>query len=280
MDTSTNRESITAYSDVKLTEFTSDEVEVLGFNCSNALLSNVNLRRAIACMIDYGDIRGSVYYNSGILNDDLYFPGYMGTEIKQSYTTDVERARQFLTDGGYEDIDADGVLESSDGKNLSFTISVASGSNQRILAAENIASTIRNYGITVSVREVNAENFAGTISSGNYDMFVGSWKIGENYDLRDFYYSGRSYAKYSNPTLDPLLDIMQSAVSEEERLEALNSAKNIIAEDMPYICLLYKTYVMLNSADLMGEITPRFNDYYSGCSTWTIRRPKTNTSEQ
>ncbi len=269
---STDREELSGDPDISVTEFTSNEFETLGFNCASDAFADVNLRKAVACMIDRDEIIRAAYYNSGIKSDDLYFPGYYGTETDEPYRKDDDEAYAYLTAAGYSDTDGDGILEDENGRNLSVSLAVNAENVSRVTAADLISENLRNFGIDVNVKQIGSAAYEDAISGGGYDMFIGGWQISDDFDLRKFYHSDYgNYARYQNETLDGYLDSMQSGLSTEEMADTLKTAKAIIKEDVPYICLLYKTYAAATSTDFEGLVAPRFNNYYYACDDWRIR---------
>ena len=64
-------------------------------------------------------------------------------------------------------------------------------------------------------------------------MFIGGWKVTEDYDLRSFYHSAYSNpARYSNTQLDGYLDLMQTGLDNDKMTETLEKAKKIIEDDL------------------------------------------------
>jgi hypothetical protein len=59
----------------------------------------------------------------------------------------------------------------------------------------------------------------------------------------------------------------------------LERAKEIIENDVPYLCLMYKTYAAVTTSNLEGIVAPRFNDYYYACDDWKIRKYKDTSSD-
>ena len=103
-------------------------------------------------------------------------------------------------------------------------------------------------------------------------MFIGGWKVTEDYDMRRFYHSSYGNpAQYSNSTLDGYLDSMQSGLSNDDMTDTLEKVKKILEDEMPYLCLMYKTYSVVYTSDLDGIAAPRFNNYYYACDDWKIR---------
>lgn len=267
-----DRDEVAGNNGLTVTEFTSNEFEALGFNCTSGPCADASLRRAISYIVDRDEIKRAAYYNNGTKSDDLYYPGYYGTEIKNTYSPDDEKAKENLERAGYGDTDGDGILEDADGAELKLRLAVSSGNTSRAAAAQMIVTQLLNSGISVSVTEISPESFVSSVSLGNYDMFIGGWKVSENYDLRSFYHSGWSNpARYVNLTVNGYLDSLRSGLDNDKTTETLEKLKDILEEDVPYLCLMYKTYAVVSSADLEGLIAPRFNNYYYACDDWKMR---------
>lgn len=266
-----NRENISGDKKLKVTQFTSSEFETLGFNCAGGC-SDKNIRQAIAMTVNRDDIISSAYYTSGIKSDDLYFPGYLGTETTNDFSPDKAQALALLEKSGYTDRDSDGFVEDEEGNVLSLRLVTSSENESRKMAAQMITMQLADIGISVAVTEVPAESLSDAVYSGAYDMFIAGWQADERYDLRQFYHSGyNNPAKYVNAEVDALLDEMVSGISADKMKSTISEAKKIIAEDIPYLCLCYKTYAAVTSSGFEGLIASRFNDYYYGCEDWNVK---------
>lgn len=272
IETASDRDDVSGNKKLNVTDFTSNEFEALGFNCASGPCADPALRRAIAYIVDRDEIRGAAYYNYGTKSDDLYYPGYYGTEITNMYAPDKDKANANLTTAGYSDMDGDSMLENADGAELTLKLAVNADNLSRKTAAQLIAADLLEYGINVTISEISSESFTSAASSGNYDMFIGGWKVAEDYDLRSFYHSSYSNpARYSNATLDGYLDSMQSGLGADEMTSTLGKAKKILEDEMPYLCLMYRTYSVVSTSDLEGIVAPRFDNYYYACDDWKIR---------
>ncbi len=266
-----NREELEGDSSLNVTQFTGNEAEVLGFRCSGQL-SDASLRRAIAMAVDRDEIISGAYFGSGIKSDDLYFPGYLGTETTNEFSADASDAQNLMKQAGYEDRDGDGIAESVSGAPVKLTLVTNTDNNSRLMAAQMIQRQLASIGISVTLAETTSEGITSAVNSNSYDMFLAGWRIDERYDLREFYHSGYSNpANYANPDLNTLLDKMFSAVSEDQKKETLSGIKSILADDVPYLCICYKTYAAVTSKDFDGFVAPRFNDYYFGCPEWNVK---------
>ena len=266
-----NRENISGDKKLKVTQFTSSEFETLGFNCAGGC-SDKNIRQAVAMAVNRDDIISSAYYTSGIKSDDLYFPGYLGTETTNDFSPDKTRAKAFLEKSGYVDRNSDGFVEDEEGNILSLKLVTSSENESRKMAAQLIAMQLADVGISVTITEVSAEALSGAVYSGAYDMFIAGWQVDERHDMRQFYHSGHNNpAKYTNPALDTLLDEMVSGISADKMKSTVSEIKKTIAQDVPYLCLCYKTYAAVTASEFEGLVASRFNDYYYGCEDWNVK---------
>lgn len=84
--------------------------------------------------VDRDEVISSCYYSSGIKSDDLYFPGYLGTETTNDFTSDRETALELLKEAGYSDSDEDGVMEDSEGGELEMKLVTSSENESRRMA--------------------------------------------------------------------------------------------------------------------------------------------------
>ncbi|NLP31245.1 MAG: peptide ABC transporter substrate-binding protein [Clostridiales bacterium] len=243
--------------DVNIKSFPSNEVEVVSFNFNHGALQDKNVRKAIAYAIDNEKIKESCYYNNAVLNDSIYYPNYLGIESnKEPYKYNTDKAKQLLSQAGYQ--------------GLSLNLIVNGDNYARNIAAQIIKSNLEDVGISVTLRSLNWEDYVSAIDSGDYDLFVGGFQIKNNYDTRSILQSDSNIIGYSNKRLDFMLDKMQSAISQDEKQGVFYAINDILIDEIPYYCLLYKTYSIVTSNELKGEISPNYNNIYNGCISWSM----------
>jgi ABC-type dipeptide transport system, periplasmic component len=271
-----DRNTIFSNKDVKVIPFNSNEVELVGFNFRNPVMKNKNVRKAIACAIDIQDILEGSYYNNGILNDNIYYPNYLGVAKKKSkYSFNIEKSKAYLTKAGYIDRNGDGLVENANNEIITVNILVNSEDQSRTAAAQIIKSSLDKLPIQSSIKSVDWNTYQSDLSSGAFDIFVGGFQIDEHYDLRFLLHTNfANPIGYSNPALDVLLDKMQSGVTADERKNTYVKIRDILDDDLPYFCLLYKTYGAIVSPALKGEVKPNFINLYNGCENWSCEYEK------
>lgn len=80
-----------------------------------------------------------------------------------------------------------------------------------------------------------------------------------------------NYARYYNPKLNKALSKMMTGASIDSMKTQLDKAKKILIKDLPYYCLLQRTYGVVYSPSLKGTMTPIYDNYYNGIGGMVCR---------
>ncbi|MBR2002195.1 MAG: peptide ABC transporter substrate-binding protein [Firmicutes bacterium] len=269
-----DRETMYSNKDVKVTNFTSNEAEILGFNMTDPTLSQKKVRQAIAYAVDVDRLLDHVYYNSGVKSDSLYYPEYLGTENEgDPYSADVEKARTLLRQAGYTDGDG-GMFRDANGKLLTVTLTVNEDSTMRTDAAAMIQSQLLKAGIDCQIQPLTWEAYQQAITYRTYDLFLGGYRFSDSYDLRFLLQSTVwNPAGYVNPKADELLNTMGRGKDAEDKKASYESLKTILSDELPYYCMFYKTYGRMSDWELQTEDEPLFADLYRGAEHWRLIKP-------
>ena len=171
---------------------------------------------------------------------------------------DPAEARRLLDQAGFPDPDGDGPLPR-------FRLSLKTSTSEiyRVQAAV-IQQDLARVGIAVDVRSSELLTLLADAARGNFQMYTLQWVgITDPDMLRRVYHSkqvppvGLNRVFYQNPEVDRLIDAAAAAVSEAERKPLYSAAQRLIAEDVPYISLWYKTNVAVAQPDLRGvQLSP------------------------
>ena len=264
-----DRDTVYTNKDVNVVNFPSNEVELIGYNFGNPALKDPRVRKAIAGAIDTQKIIESAYYKNGIENDNIYFPNFLGvTSAKTHNPYDITNAKQLLREAGYYDRNGNGLLQDAAGQTITVNILVNSEDQSRVAAAQTIKEGLDQLPVQATITSVDWNTYNADLAAGNFDIYLGGYQIKENYDLRFLLYTGGNQIGYSNPALDILLDRMESGLSSKDRQNTYTQIRDIMNDDLPYFCLLYKTYGAIASPALKGEIDPTFVNLYQGADKW------------
>ncbi len=265
-----DRDTIYSNKDVNVTNFSSNEAELIGFNFGKSAMSDKNVRQAIAYAIDTKKIIESAYYKNGIQNNTIYYPNFLNVKSPDiEYDVDIAKAKELLTKAGYIDRNGDGLVEDIHNKTISVNILVNEENQSRVAAAQIIKESLDQLPIKTYISNRNWNAYNTDLAAGNFDIYIGGYQFKENYDLRPLLQTGSgNIISYSNTALDALLDKMESGISTEERKATFMQVQNIMIDDLPYYCLLYKTYGAISAPTMKGEIKPVFFNLFQGCEQW------------
>jgi peptide/nickel transport system substrate-binding protein len=281
-----DRETIYRNPGVKVESFVSNEAVWIGFNFASGPMGRKGARKAVAYAIDNRELLETCFFNSGVLCDTIYFPGFLGVGGQEDlYPADASKAEAELKEAGFYDNDHDGYLDYYDtgygdsggwfSARLRFLVNA--GDQTRVEAARLIQTSLDRLGLACELILAEQEAFAEALAEGSYDMYMGAGSFNEAYDLRFMLHSGYgSLTGYSNSWLDSLLDRFVSTHTREEREYTFSQIHTLLAEELPYYCLFYKTYGAAAAPSMEGNVDPAFNDFYRGCEGWrniyTIQR--------
>jgi peptide/nickel transport system substrate-binding protein len=269
--------------DVTMVDFTSNEVEYLGYNFLQKDLAKRSVRFAIAKAIDPQKIIDESFYGSGIVNSNLYFPGYLDTDTNADFHLfDPDASDEYLDKAGYQDKNRDGYLENGDGEALTLRILVNSNNPSRVLAAKQITVFLKDVGIKVITDKVDFDTYLSKLNSGDFDLYLGGMILSKNMDLRNLLSKDgeNNYLGYGNGKMDDLLNRLRSGLSLAEMKITYTEISELLNDDMPYYCLMYKTYGAIKSPALMGDVSPTFDHYYRDSDTWYCRYEVTTQTTQ
>ncbi|QHI73678.1 ABC transporter substrate-binding protein [Aminipila terrae] len=273
----------TLISDKKINSknFASNEVEVVGYNFTKEAMADKKVRQAIAYAIDTKSLNETAYYKNGIACDSIYFPGYLGIKnTGDHYKFDLKKAAKLLASANYLDKDGNGYLEDKNNNELTVSILVNGADQSRKMVAEAIKASLDKLSVSSRIiYATDSDDFNNKLHAKDYDIFVGGMKINETYDLRSFLHSDyNNIIGYSNKKVDRLLDKLKSGITQDQKIEDVKAIKSILSDELPYYCIIYKTYGALTAESLKGNNNSfMFNNFYNGCQSWYCKYPVAET---
>lgn len=241
-------------SDVGVVEGTEFASTLLAFNTTRAPFDQAAVRTALAKAIDLQDLVDTALLGQGTPGD----PGFIhpespvgGTQLPPVY--DVDAANQELDALGAER-GPDGVRV-LDGERMAFELLVQSTSTDRLRSAELIREMFDAVGVSVKVTSMDPDSLTAKVwpdydvrKGRNYDMSMWGWSApvmlssGTIAQLLDSDPADGSLniGGFSDPATDKAIDVLTSAPTMEERIEAAAALQKLIAEQMPFVTLYYR----------------------------------------
>ncbi len=215
-------------------------------NNTHPVLSDGAVRRAMIHAIDREAIAQDIFQGQARVATSNLSP-----KLEKFYNADVtmydynpDAARQILDDAGWAEGD-DGIRE-KDGQRLTFTCVTITGDSQRRPEAEIAQQQFLDIGIDMQLQEATVDIILDAMVSGEMDMSLFNWTYGGTDgepDARDTLMTGgaNNFSNYSNERVDELLVQGVTELDEEARIEIYKEIQAIVAEEVPFIYLLYFT---------------------------------------
>jgi peptide/nickel transport system substrate-binding protein len=221
------------------------EVQYLGFNLRDPIVSNVRVRQAIAYALDRRPMiqylwRGEAEQARSVLPPQSW--AYNGNV--PAYDYDPGKARELLDAAGYPTVN---------GVRFHITMKTSTDENTRLMVAV-MQQQLREVGIALDIRSFESATFFADVTHGAFQMYSLRW-VGGNEDPDIFYVfhssrfppNGANRGHYSNAKVDALIDQARREVDRQKRKSIYAELQLILAEELPYVDLWYLDNVLVHN---------------------------------
>lgn len=225
---------------------------------------DVRVRQAISHAIDSATIINSVlggkaYPATGPLPSSI--KGY--NENLKGYEYDPEKAKALLKEAGYEN---------------GFTLPILASSHSAfgVPAVEAMIGYLEEVGIKVEIEQADLVTVLDRMANGDFDtamMSNGGWTDAVNF-LSIYFHSKNGGSNgnagyYSNPEVDKLLDQALASTDDNEIIELVQKAEEIIVSEAPMWFFNYNKAVLVTQPWVKGlEPVPTDIDYQDLTKVW------------
>lgn len=221
------------------------EIQYLGFNLRDPILSDVRVRQAIAYAIDRRPMiqylwAGWAQPARSVLPPQSW--AYNGNV--RAYDHDPNKARILLDAAGYPE---------KNGVRFHITMKTSTTESTRLMVAV-IQQQLREVGIVLDIRSFESATFLADVIHGAFQLYGLRW-VGGNQDPDIFYVfhssrfppNGANRGRYSNPRVDALIDQARREVDQNQRKATYAELQLILANELPYIDLWYLDNVLVHN---------------------------------
>jgi peptide/nickel transport system substrate-binding protein len=197
---------------------------------------------------------------------------YYEPDVKQ-YPVDLDQSRALLDEAGWLP-GSDGVRE-KEGVRLSFTVTTISGDQRRRPYAEVFQQDLKAVGIEMKIEENPVSSLLEAVVAGTFHATIWNSGVGGDNGEPDARAAIRSDARgntYHNPEMDRLLDTGVATTDPAERRKIYSDVQKLIAEDVPFIYIMFWEWIELWSKRVRGvpESSPNTNAPYTLIYTYWL----------
>ena len=226
----------------------------MGMNLRDPLLREVRVRKALGFAIDRDAI--VKYLRRGYATTAVGIVPPMSWAFEPNvfdFHHDPARAKRLLDEAGYPDPDGDGPRP-----RFTLTLKTSTSEVYRVQAAA-IQHDLAQVGVAVDVRSSEFQTLFADVVRGNFQLYTLQFVGVTDPDmLRRVFHSrqqppiGLNRVFYSNAEVDRLIDAAAAVTTDDQRRVLYAQAQRLIAEDVPYISLWYKTNIAVYQPNLTG----------------------------
>lgn len=251
--------------------------EFIGFNLSNRVFSDANVRKAISLAINRDEIATDAYLGlASIVNAPIPPNSYFYNSDADDINYSANKAAELLSSSGWVDSDGDGIRE----KNIENTVYKLEGSllvnddnPLRLSAAEKICSMLSQVGIKVYAKPASWTDYQDMIFNDDYSLFFGGIELSPSYDYSFLLSSwaienGQNFMNYSSEDMDKAISKTHTAVSMDECKAAYLEFQYVFARDLPVVGLLFQHNCLMYQNDISGVLEPVFSKPLKDINRW------------
>lgn len=220
-------------------------IEALWMNNAAFPFDSVKVRQAVAYAIDRDAIVRLLFAPLGVthatnsLNPPILAP-YSDQTAFAGYHRDLRKVDQLMTADGWQ---KSGGIWQKNGRAAQFTIQSTAGDKRRELIEQILQQQLHEAGFTLTVDNKDANSLFGQIlPAGNFQLGLYADVVtdldpglcatfcAKNIPTAANSTSGQNYTRTSIPTLDPLLETVDSTTTDAARVQASKAADRILAD--------------------------------------------------
>lgn len=168
----------------KTSQVITNNLLYLGINSDNTHLANQDIRKAISLLINRKSILTDAFANGGYATASPFNPQSTDLNSKDYKfdLTNTPAASELLTVAGLVK-DKSGKFIDAEENPVTLRICVNKSNSAKLRAAQSIKLSLESAGFTIEIAEQNDADFRKSISSGNFDLFIGEVKLTPDNDI-------------------------------------------------------------------------------------------------
>ena len=231
-------------SGINMDEYISDEFTFLGINNQNEVLADVNVRRALAALIDKKELAETLMAGCAQETNSPFKPGTLYGNLHQREYMDKSMFEKYLENADFVPGE------------LAFNILVNEDSITKTKVAQYICSVFENAGMSASVEAVDFDTYIQRINEGDFTLFIGETTMSLDQDLSFLAQSEKNIVGYNNPQMDEMLEMFRRETETKIKQQVAKNIAEMFVDELPVISLYYMKNTLISDADIEGEFAP------------------------
>ena len=255
-------------------EHTSGRFTFVGINNQKQALLSAKTRQVLSMALDRREIlSGSTVPYGTAAEIPVPDQSFWNSGTTSMEKPDIQRVKTMLSEDGWTDSDANGVPEKEvygEQVMLAPGILVNSENPTRLKIAEQVKTFWNAAGIPAYVAVVPYEEYQSRIASGEYDVFIGSVSLSENYDVSFLLKTNANPLGVSSEVIDRTLNTLAISNQEAYKQAQFYELCNALRSEMPLVGLFFENDVIVFDSRVKGNIKPSGSDMFYSIDQWFL----------
>lgn len=219
----------------------------IGLNMRHPILSDKNVRKALAHCVDVQEIIDVLLYGYAKPIASFVHPSKEHyNKSLQPIEYNLELARKYLDEAGWIDTDGDGIRDKvirGVKTPLKLSIKYNSGNDTREKICLFLKDNAKAIGIDIQIEVREWTVYLEECTKHEFDMFVLGWVQEAILDdpkqlfHTESYNGGSNYSGFGNAQSDMLIDNLRAELNKEKRIQYYHELQALIQDEVPYIFL-------------------------------------------
>ncbi len=279
-----NVQRFASSSQVKLISHDSNSYGYIGLNLRDPKFQDVKVRQALMHGINRAFFAETFYKGYGeVCNAPAPYLTALTINGLEEYPFDPMAAKAILKEAGWQDLDANGILE-KDGKEFRFTLSTYTDSNYSYNVAALLRSNLKDLGIVMEVEFLPFNELLDRVFfQRDFDAYTLHWVIGPEqqmlgtFDQQSDRVGGYNSVGYRNEKAEEIFQKVLRTVREEEREMLVEQWIRIANQDLPYLFLSYNVEMMGVNKRVENFHPSAFSGWADQAKQLILRKPGNST---
>jgi peptide/nickel transport system substrate-binding protein len=264
----TEMERLSGNPDLTVVSVPSPSIDFLAVNITKPHLADKRIRQAMMYAIDREAIVQAIFAGeASVVNQTIIGPEWMGSLELNPYSFDPDKARQLLSDAGWD-------------SSQKIELDYVPGTKTRDAYAPIIQQLFKDVGIEIELMPLESAEYTRRRNTDHvFDMAIvggGVFRQDPNvsskyFETKNFVPGGANYSHFSNARVDELFAAGRATTNQEERKAIYTEIATILNEEVPWIYLWSPNSIFAHNNRLVGFDPPSYvNTPMWNADKWTV----------
>ena len=204
--------------------------------------ADARVRRAMTLLLDRDKMIRDIWDGIGTVSKGPFNPeGPASDPSLSAMPFDPAAGMALLKEAGWEDRNADGILDDATGTKFEFEFTYATSGEIAERIARFIGDAFKKAGIVMTTRPIDWSRYQDILKARDFDAVIMSWSASApESDVKQIFHSesmakGRdNFSQWSDPSADSLIEQARRTMDEKSRMLIWQQLEGVIAQGQPY----------------------------------------------